>query len=66
MGKIRQPGRALTRSYIQVKDTSGDKTFQARVMDVQAGTDIKCSGTTIDQALKCARNQAIKRKRGRK
>ena len=63
MGKIRKPGRALTRTYIQVKDTSGDKAFQARVMDVQAGTDIKCSGTTIDQALKCARKQAIGRKR---
>ena len=66
MGKIRKPGQALTRTYIRKKDSPLGKSFQARVMDVQAGTDIKCSGTTIDQALKCARNQAIKRKRGRK
>jgi hypothetical protein len=56
MGKIRKPGKALTRTYIRIKG----KTFQARVRDVRAGTDIKCSGPSMDQALKCARRQAIK------
>jgi hypothetical protein len=66
MGKIRKPGRALTRTYIRMQDPATGRSFQARVMDVRAGTDIKCSRTTIDQALKCARIQAIKRGRGRK
>ena len=59
MGKIRRPGRALTRTYIKVKASKG-KPFQARVIDVRIGTDIKCSGNSIDQALKCAKHQAIK------
>ena len=58
MGKIRKPGKALTRTYIQIKG----KTFQARVKDVRIGTDIKCSSPSMDQALKCARRQAIKEK----
>ena len=65
MGKIRKPGRALTRTYIRMKPPAKGKgkRFQARVMDVRVGTDIKCSGDTIDQALRCARRQAIKGKR---
>ena len=63
MGKIRKPGKALTRTYIRMTSADGEKTFQARVRDVRTGTDIKCSGDTIDQALKCARKQAIGRKR---
>ena len=63
MGKIRKPGRALTRTYIRMKDPAGGKPFQARVIDVRTSTDIKCSGDTIDQALKCARKQAIGRGR---
>jgi hypothetical protein len=60
MGKIRRPGRALTRTYIRMKGKGKGKPFQARVIDVRTGTDIKCSGATIDQALRCARKQAIK------
>ena len=64
MGKIRKPGRALTRTYIRMKESpkgrSKGKSFQARILDVRTGTDIKCSGDTIDQVLKCARSQAIK------
>lgn len=63
MGKIRKPGKALTRTYIKMTGSSKGKAFQARVMDVRAGTDIKCSGNTIDQALRCARKQAIKKGR---
>ena len=63
MGKIRKPGKALTRTYIRMTGASKGKAFQARVMDVRAGTDIKCSGNTIDQALRCARKQAIKKGR---
>jgi hypothetical protein len=59
MGKIRKPGQALTRTYIRMKGKGKDRSFQARVIDVRADTDIKCSGDTIDQALKCARIQAI-------
>jgi len=62
MGKIRRPGRALTHTYIKMKGKGKGKgkSFQARVLDVRTGTDIKCSGATIDQALRCARKQAIK------
>ena len=63
MGKIRKPGRAMTRTYIKMKTTAGTKSFQARVMDLRVGTEIKCSGDTIDQALRCASRQAIKGKR---
>jgi len=63
MGKLRKPGKALTRTYIRMPGVDKGKAFQARVLDVRAGTDIKCSGDTIDQALKCARKQAIGRKR---
>jgi hypothetical protein len=63
MGKIRKPGRAMTRTYIKMKTTAGTKSFQARVMDLRVGTDIKCSGKTIDRALRCARNRAIKERR---
>ena len=63
MGKIRKPGRALTRTYIRMKGEGKGKSFQARVLDVRTGTDIKCSGDTIDQALRCASRQAIKGKR---
>ena len=66
MGKIRKPGRALTRTYIRMQNPATGRSFQARVRDVLAGTDIKCSSTTIDQALRGARDQAIKRKQGRK
>lgn len=61
MGKIRKPGKALTRTYIRMTASNKGKAFQARVKDVRAGTDIKCSGNTIDQALRCARKQAIKK-----
>ena len=63
MGKIRKPGRALTRTYIRMKGKGEGESFQARVLDVRTGTDIKCSGDTIDHALKCARKQAIGRGR---
>jgi hypothetical protein len=63
MGKIRKPGKALTRTYIRMTGADKGKAFQARVLDVRAGADIKRSGDTIDQALKCARKQAIGRKR---
>ena len=60
MGKIRKPGKALTRTYIRRMDSPLCKAFQARVVDVRAHTDVKCSGDTIDQALRCARIQAIR------
>ena len=53
----------MTRTYIKMKTTAGTKSFQARVMDLRVGTDIKCSGKTIDRALRCARNRAIKERR---
>jgi hypothetical protein len=63
MGKIRKPGKALTRTYIRMPGADKGKAFQVRVLNVWVGTDIKRSGDTIDQALKRARKQAIGRKR---
>jgi hypothetical protein len=63
VGKIRKPGKTLTRTYIRKKDSPLGKAFQARVIDVRTGADIKCSGDTIDQALGCARIQTIQRGR---
>ena len=63
MGKIRRPGKAITRTYIRMTSPDKGKRFQVRVRDVRTGADIKCSGDTIDQALKCARTQAIGRGR---
>ena len=59
MGKIRKPGPALTRTYIRPDRDVNNKTFHARVIDVRSGSDIKCSGKSMEDALSCARTRAM-------
>lgn len=59
MGKIRKPGRALFHTYCRPRDTAGSRTFQARVVDVRTGEDIKCSSDTFDSAVSCAKRQVL-------
>ena len=66
MGKIRKPGRALFHTYIRPKITGAGRTFQARVVDVRTGSDIKCSGDTIDSAVSCAKRQVMAAETARK
>lgn len=59
MGKIRKPGRALFHTYCHPRNTAGGRTFQARVIDVRTGSDIKCSSDTFDGAVSCAKRQVL-------
>jgi hypothetical protein len=59
MGKIRKPGKALFHTYIHPKITGAGRTFQARVVDVRTGSDIKCSSDTFDSAVSCAKQQVL-------
>jgi hypothetical protein len=55
VAKPRRPGRALTRTYVQPHDTLKGRTYQARVIDVQTRSDIKCTSSTIKNAIACAK-----------
>lgn len=59
MSKIRKPGRALLRTYIQPRATTYGIRVQARVVDVRTGRDIKCSRDTTSEAVACAKAQAL-------
>jgi len=61
MAKPRKTGRALVRTYIRPHDTLRGLVFQARVIDARAGTDIKCSAATVEQAVDGARTRAVRR-----
>ena len=55
MSKPRRTGPALVRTYIKPHDTRGGRTFEARVIDVRTGADVKRSASTIGQAIQQAR-----------
>ena len=55
MSKPRRTGPALVRTYIKPHDTRRGRSFQARVIDVRTGADVKQSAPTILQALEQAK-----------
>jgi hypothetical protein len=57
VAKPRKPGRALTRTYVKPHDTLKGRTYQARAIDVQSHSDVKCSSGTIKNAIVCAWKQ---------
>ena len=54
VSKPRRPGRVIVRTYVKPHDTLKGRTYQARAIDVQAHSDIKCTSSTIDRAIGCA------------
>ena len=58
MSKPRRTGPALVRTYIRPHDTRRGRIFQARVIDVRTGMDVKQSASTVEQAIKQARLRA--------
>ena len=54
MSKPRRPGRVLVRTYVKPHDTLKGRTYQARAIDVQARSDLKCTSSTIENAIVCA------------
>jgi len=59
---IRKPGRALFRTYIYPKTNTKGRRFQARVVDVRTGQDIKNTSDTFEKAVSWAESRMLAKK----
>lgn len=59
MAAPRSTGPALIRTYIKLRDTLKGRRFQVRIIDVQTQQDVKCSASTVPQAVRCAKERIL-------